>query len=620
MRSFITNIEKFFKLNTDVPNSNFDFDKRKLIIPLYQREYKWTNEKILSLISDIVQRDKFIGNIILDEQNEWYEIVDGQQRITTCFLLLLGLHNKYMGSPREQESIIRLLKPYGDFTLENHSIGSFVTFNDGLLHLDINDEMDVYFQKSDFLRAYATITEQLAEIEAQGMLREFKRKLLDCKLLVLINDQHQNTSPIEQIFLDINEKAQLLEVEDIFKGYCFENYDEAYHQDLRETWVSLKKQGMQFTQFGFDNLSQYIYLYLLEVDSIDIPEKLVKAGKHYLYGKNMDDTEALLNDMILYGQATSKVFLNINREDYRFADLCANSYEYRHESDHKMLKLMLKDILTAKAQYQKLPVFYFLYSLQENSVLPETISHVQFRSIVTNLYIYATLFTYTPGKKSKRDVDQTLRNALRAEELSIQNILNAAKELRRSKVDNFEFTITRNGFDWLSFAYSIIDFFDCNHNWLNRKYCREDGYNLEHFLIPDIRSKCITWTEENNTFEMPLRPSIVSTYKKYASNYLVLDETLNGLLLHNDIVKKIEQINHWYEQRDEIVPKHVQLIIQSITSMPEYTRLSLLKGQQCSQQEIITMYNDFLEAYFSEDHSNEIINAISQEFNDAFTN
>ena len=34
MRSFITNIEKFFKLNTDVPNSNFDCDKRKLIIPL----------------------------------------------------------------------------------------------------------------------------------------------------------------------------------------------------------------------------------------------------------------------------------------------------------------------------------------------------------------------------------------------------------------------------------------------------------------------------------------------------------------------------------------------------------------------------------------------------------
>lgn len=95
------------------------------------------------------------------------------------------------------------------------------------------------------------------EISAQGALREFKRKLLDCEFLILINDQHQNTSPIEQIFLDINEKAQLLEIEDIFKGYCFENYDDAYHQDLRATWVNLKKQGMQFTRFGFENLSQY---------------------------------------------------------------------------------------------------------------------------------------------------------------------------------------------------------------------------------------------------------------------------------------------------------------------------------------------------------------------------
>lgn len=620
MRSFIVKIEKFFKMDTGIVGSNFDPGKRKLVIPLYQREYKWTNEKIVSLINDIGQRDKFLGIIILDEQDECYEIVDGQQRITTCFLTLLGLHNLYAGSPREQESILRLLKPYGEFLLNNHSLGNFVSHANGMLSLAIDDNEDVYYQKEDFCRAYATIMEQLSEISSQGALREFKRKLLDCELLVLINDQHQNTSPIEQIFLDINEKAQLLEVEDIFKGYCFENYDDAYHQDLRSTWVDLKKQGMQFTRFGFENLSQYIYLYLLEVDSVDIPEKLTKAGKHYLHGKDMDATEALLKDMILYGEATTGMSTAINSDDYCFVDVCANSHEYRNQPDHKMLKIMLKEMLAAKAQYQKLPLFYLLYSLKTNPALPRSIMHPQFRSIVTNLYIYATLFTYTPGKKSKRDVDHTLRNALRAAEQSIPDIIRAAKELRKNKVEYFEFTATRNGFEWFAFAYSIIDFYDANQNWLYAKYRREDGYNLEHFLIPDLRARCVTWVDEDNTFELPLRPSLVATYKKYATNYLVIDEELNGLLLHNDIVEKIRQINHWYEQQGKPVPKHVELIIRNILHKPEYIRLLHLKGLGKPQEEIIDAYNDFLEAYFSEENVSTLLSSISQAFKDAFTN
>lgn len=620
MKSFIVTIEEFFKMDTNIAENNFDPAKRKLIIPLYQREYKWSNEKIVSLINDIARRDKFIGNIILDEQENSYEVVDGQQRITTCFLTLLCLYNHYAGSPREQESVLRLLKPYGSFLLENYSIGSFVTQENDHLLLTISNALDVYYQKQDFERAYGVITEHLSNMADQGTLREFKGKLLDSEMLVLINDQHRNTSPIEQIFLDINEKAQLLEVEDIFKGHCFENYDDAYHQDLRSTWVELKKQGMQFTKFGFENLSQFIYLYLLEVDSIDIPEKLTIAGKHYLDGKNMDATEALLKDMIAYGQATTSVYESINTDDYRFVDICSNSYEYRNTQDHKLLKTMLKEILNAKAQYQKLPLFYLIYSFKTNADLPARITHVQFRSLITNLYIFATLFTYTPGKKSKRGVDHTLRNALRAADPSVADILHAAKELRKSKVETFEFTATRAGFEWLSFAYSVIDFYSSNQNWLCAKYQHIDGFNLEHFLIPDIRTKCVTWVDGDNSFELRLRSSLVATYKKYAINYLVINEDLNGLLLHNDIVDKIEKITQWYTQRGEALPKHVEIIINNILHMPEYIRLSHLKGQGLSQQEITDNYNNFLEAYFREENSCTLLNRIAQEFTDAFSN
>ena len=75
MYAFVTSLGKLLKLNTEkeAPN-NFIQTKRKMVIPLYQREYKWPNEKICGLINDINLRDKFLGNVIMDELDDHYEI------------------------------------------------------------------------------------------------------------------------------------------------------------------------------------------------------------------------------------------------------------------------------------------------------------------------------------------------------------------------------------------------------------------------------------------------------------------------------------------------------------------------------------------------------------------
>ena len=107
MRAFVTRVCDFFKLDTGKADieKNFREDKRELRIPLYQREYKWENEKIRALILDVKRQHKFLGNIILDEAVDCYEIADGQQRITTCYLILVYLYNFYYGNPLEQRSI-----------------------------------------------------------------------------------------------------------------------------------------------------------------------------------------------------------------------------------------------------------------------------------------------------------------------------------------------------------------------------------------------------------------------------------------------------------------------------------------------------------------------------------
>ena len=46
MRSFTIKLQDFFKLNNGdrAQEINFDPSKRKMLIPMYQREYKWTND------------------------------------------------------------------------------------------------------------------------------------------------------------------------------------------------------------------------------------------------------------------------------------------------------------------------------------------------------------------------------------------------------------------------------------------------------------------------------------------------------------------------------------------------------------------------------------------------
>lgn len=619
MKAFVVKLEQLFKMDTGLQGEivNFSANKRKLLIPLYQREYTWTDEKIVTLVNDIKRFNKYLGNIILDEVEMCYEIVDGQQRITTCFFVLACLYNKYSGKQREQDSLMRLIKPYGEFVLKNDSVGNYISELNGELSITIEPENDVYYQADNFERAFKTIAGEIDKLESHEKILEFKRKLLDCEILVLVNDQHDNTHPVEQLFLDINEKAQLLQVEDIFKGHCFENCEEYFHYNLRMLWIQLKKCAMGFKKFGYNDASEYIYLYLLEMDGSDIPKNLTFGGKHYLDGKNMDETEDILIKMIAYGRNNLDFYNNLFNTDYKFVDLCKNSYEYRYTNDHLTLKQMCKLMLeSTAAQYQKLPLLYFIYSLRENEDMINSITHEQFRKIITNLYIYMMLFIMGGAKKSKKDIDYTIRDAIDGED-NIRQVVISAKELRNQKVAKF--LLQENfGFDKLSFIYSVIDTYEPNENWLREIYSNENGYTLEHFVIPDNRNRRICWKDGDNTFEFELPIDDVRLYKKTSMNYLIIDKYLNQSLEHDDIVSKIQDIKLWFEDRNTNLPKHVSVIIGHIEQMPKYIELMNLKRRNCSQDTIKSKYIEFIRTYF--DPENRIREKLQKKFNASFQN
>ena len=79
------------------------------IVPDYQREYVWTEKEVQQLLEDVNEqfdtgehREYFIGTVLVSptQQKNHFEVIDGQQRLTTFFLLLCALRQRFKGEPQ----------------------------------------------------------------------------------------------------------------------------------------------------------------------------------------------------------------------------------------------------------------------------------------------------------------------------------------------------------------------------------------------------------------------------------------------------------------------------------------------------------------------------------------
>ena len=82
--------------------------EKQYYIPSYQRGYRWTEQQVKELLNDIDSFDNKndawyclqpIVVRIADDENigpgKWYEVIDGQQRLTTLFLIIRCCNIRY---------------------------------------------------------------------------------------------------------------------------------------------------------------------------------------------------------------------------------------------------------------------------------------------------------------------------------------------------------------------------------------------------------------------------------------------------------------------------------------------------------------------------------------------
>lgn len=195
-----------------------DFLKESIFIniPRYQREYSWEKKNISMLLNDI-NEGYYIGNIIsfsIFSGNR--EIIDGQQRLITTFLILIALSHCATNS-NFVKKIQKLILHDGKCKLVlGERIGD--GGKDLLNYLITSDErLHESIKKYNEVDSYKFIKKEIKKIKD---LDDFYRKLTK-SCLVDISFTERETQAYE-MFVNVNTKGKPLSKIEVLKSKLFQ--------------------------------------------------------------------------------------------------------------------------------------------------------------------------------------------------------------------------------------------------------------------------------------------------------------------------------------------------------------------------------------------------------------
>lgn len=196
-------------------------------IPHYQRGYKWDSNNVIKLLDDIqnsnVKDDLFycIQNITITKKNDIYNVIDGQQRLTTLTIILSYLGEKelvYNKVRFPDNSIRKYTSEILNNWITNKEFDFYSQFPDWKSIIESKPEYDLQDIYHIVLVAFNVKQwfEKLKEKEGESYVANFKNKLLH-NVKLIVNEVEGNQSE-EKIFANLNSKRIPLDGSDLIRA------------------------------------------------------------------------------------------------------------------------------------------------------------------------------------------------------------------------------------------------------------------------------------------------------------------------------------------------------------------------------------------------------------------
>lgn len=235
------------------------------IVPDYQREYIWSDKEVGKLLEDIDDEiggsstsEYFIGTILVSPttQKNHYEVIDGQQRLTTFFLILCALRALFKNEPQEQTLNGLISTSYTD---SNGEINTSLKLNPKYENADEvisaivkanNKPEDVkgmvvaagvkqFGSLENLINAYNTVYQFLnTNYKENGALKKYWGYLSNNVIFIQIST---DVSSALKIFETINERGVGLNPMDLLKNLLFTNVKLDEFTKLKNEWKKITK-------------------------------------------------------------------------------------------------------------------------------------------------------------------------------------------------------------------------------------------------------------------------------------------------------------------------------------------------------------------------------------------
>lgn len=255
-----------------IMNSFIEVNKRQYAIPVYQRNYTWAKDQCEKLFSDIISASKkdvdhFCGSIIyslvkVEKSINYYIIIDGQQRMTTIYLLLKALITE-APTKQEKENVRKMVintdawDPYSIDQASKLKLKPIKSDNNQLL-LIMDDKFDEVDKDSDIWKNYDLFCHLVREKLDEGVT--IHQIYYGIEKLICVDIQLDDQDNAQEIFERINSTGVPLSLSDKIRNFIL-MVDADQERLYEEYWLSIEK------LVDKDNLTSFFLSYLnLKVD------------------------------------------------------------------------------------------------------------------------------------------------------------------------------------------------------------------------------------------------------------------------------------------------------------------------------------------------------------------
>lgn len=216
------------------------FESGDYVVPVYQRNYSWGEKEINQLIDDIEdycktnqEKKYYIGSLVVFKRNQVYEVIDGQQRLTTLYILMSVLQKLNESFSLKFESREKAEKTLREIKNQNFRLDSYS-----------KAELNTHI-----LAGYEVIQKRLKKFTEEG-LKDFEDYLLNNVQLLRV--EVPEDTDLNHYFEIMNNRGEQLEKHEILKSRMLEKLkDEQQAASMFNTIWDACANMEKYVQYGF---------------------------------------------------------------------------------------------------------------------------------------------------------------------------------------------------------------------------------------------------------------------------------------------------------------------------------------------------------------------------------